>query len=110
MRKRASASVVVRDARPWEDERLVLGAAYDEPAPLLGRVQEQNLLTLLLEEVTSRGRALVIRGEPGIGKSRLLSEAARAARDRGMVVLTTTGVQSGGASAVCGAASASATG
>ena len=36
----------------------------------------------------------MLRGEPGIGKSRLLEEAARAAKARGMTVLTTAGVQS----------------
>src|SRR5919197_5564164 len=72
----------------------MLGTAHDEAAPLLGRLQEQALLTSLLDEVATRGQALVLRGEPGIGKSRLLSEAARAARERGMGVLSTTGVQS----------------
>src|SRR4051812_49104364 len=72
----------------------MLGTARDEAAPLLGRAQEQSLLTSLLDGVGDRGQALVLRGEPGIGKSRLLSTAAQAARDRGMTVLTTTGVQS----------------
>ena len=65
-----------------------------DAAPLLGRTQERRLLTSLLDEVTTHGQALVLRGEPGIGKSRLLSEAARTARERGMTVLTATGVQS----------------
>jgi DNA-binding CsgD family transcriptional regulator len=47
-----------------------------------------------LDDVAMRGQALVLHGDPGIGKSRLLSETARMARDRGMAVLTTTGVQS----------------
>ena len=72
----------------------MLGTARDEAAPLLGRDEEQSLLTSLLDEVATRGQALVLRGEPGIGKSRLLSDAARTARERGMSVLTTTGVQS----------------
>jgi DNA-binding CsgD family transcriptional regulator len=72
----------------------VLGSARDEAAPLLGRTQEQSLLTSLLDGVGDRGQALVLRGEPGIGKSRLLSVAAQTARDRGMTVLTATGVQS----------------
>ena len=47
-----------------------------------------------MDDVAARGQALVLRGEPGIGKSRLLAEAERTARERGMVVLTTAGVQS----------------
>jgi AAA ATPase-like protein len=78
----------------WEDEPLMLGTARDEIAPFLGRADEQRLLASLLDEVTTRGQALVLRGEPGIGKSRLLAEAARKARERGMAVLTATGVQS----------------
>ena len=72
----------------------MLGTTYDEATPLLGRLEEQNLLTSLLDDVATRGRALVLHGEPGIGKSRLLSETERTARSRGMTVLTTAGVQS----------------
>ena len=72
----------------------MLGTASDKAAPLLGRDQEQTLLRSTLDEVGTRGQALVLRGEPGIGKSRLLSATAGAARERGMSVLTTTGVQS----------------
>src|SRR5215469_6230282 len=68
--------------------------ARDEAAPLLGRDQEQSFLRSLLDEVATHGQALVLRGEPGVGKSRLLSDTARQARERGMRVLTTTGVQS----------------
>ena len=42
----------------------------------------------------SVGKVLVLRGEPGIGKSRLLTVADETARERGMSVLTATGVQS----------------
>jgi predicted ATPase len=52
----------------------MVGTARDEAAPLLGRHEEQSLLTSLLDDVDTRGHALVLRGEPGIGKSRLLSE------------------------------------
>lgn len=72
----------------------MLGTAHDEARPLLGRLEEQSLLTSLLDDVATRGHALVLHGEPGIGKSRLLSEAERMARERGMAVLTTSGVQS----------------
>jgi DNA-binding CsgD family transcriptional regulator len=72
----------------------MVGTIRDETALLLGRAHEQRLLASLLDEVATRGQALVLRGEPGIGKSRLLAETARKARERGMVVLTATGVQS----------------
>src|SRR5919204_555282 len=65
-----------------------------EAVPLLGRDVERSLLTSLLDEVSIHGQALVLRGEPGVGKSRLLSAAASGARERGMSVLSTTGVQS----------------
>src|SRR3954452_23384062 len=61
----------------------MLRTAHDAAASLLGRLQEQTLLTSLLDGVATHGQALVLRGEPGIGKSRLLAEAAEAARDRG---------------------------
>ena len=86
-----------REHPPRGPERIgvsCVGTAHDEAAPLLGRLEEQGLLTSLLDEVATRGQALVLRGEPGIGKSRLLAEAAQTARARGMAVLTTAGVQS----------------
>jgi DNA-binding CsgD family transcriptional regulator len=66
----------------------------NEATPLVGRDQEQGLLRSVLDEVTARGQALLLRGEPGIGKSRLLVTAGRTARQRGFSVLTTIGVQS----------------
>ena len=72
----------------------MLGAAHNGATRLVGRLQEQSLLTSLLDDVATRGQALVLRGEPGIGKSRLLSDTERSARERGMAVLTTIGVRS----------------
>ncbi len=72
----------------------MLGTAREEVAPFLGRADEERLLASLLDEVVTRGQALVLRGAPGIGKSRLLAEVTHKARERGMVVLTATGVQS----------------
>src|SRR4051794_13245477 len=80
--------------RGWEYGCLMLGTAHDEATPLLGRLEEQSLLASLFDDVAAHGQALVLHGEPGIGKSRLLSEAVRTARERDMAVLTTTGVQS----------------
>ncbi|HEX6583360.1 MAG TPA: ATP-binding protein, partial [Thermoleophilaceae bacterium] len=63
-------------------------------APLLGREAELEQLTGLLDAVDRHGAAVVIRGEPGIGKSRLVSEVADLARRRNMTVLASSGVQS----------------
>jgi len=71
----------------------MLGNVRDEVAPLVGREQEQSLLASVLDHVAVRGQALLLRGEAGIGKSRLISDTARAARERGMSALTAAGVQ-----------------
>src|ERR1700733_8758741 len=71
----------------------MIGSAHGEAEPLLGRLGEQSLMTSLLDDGATRGQALVLSGEPGIGKSRLLSMCERTARERGMAVLSTTGVQ-----------------
>src|SRR5688572_11695504 len=65
-----------------------------DAGPLLGREPEIELLTSLLDGIGSSGGALVLRGEPAIGKSRLLAEVMALARERGIGVLSTTGVQS----------------
>ncbi|SNS44679.1 regulatory protein, luxR family [Streptosporangium subroseum] len=59
---------------------------------LLGRDPELGVIDRLVDEVrASTGRALVLKGEPGIGKSALLDHARRAGR--GMRVLRVTGVE-----------------
>src|SRR3954471_496737 len=68
-------------------------AARTAAGRLLGRNAEVELLTALLDGVDDAGSTLVFHGEPGVGKSRLLSEAARLARERDITVLRTTGVQ-----------------
>ena len=67
--------------------------ARDDAGPLLGRDAETELLTSLLDGIETGGGALVLRGEPGIGKSRLLAKAVTLARERDIAVLRTTGVQ-----------------
>src|SRR4051794_36100577 len=62
--------------------------------PLVGRARELRRLHDLLAALPQHGGGLLLRGEPGIGKSALLAEAALSAADRGMRVLRTTGVQS----------------
>jgi tetratricopeptide (TPR) repeat protein len=60
---------------------------------LVGRAREIDVIEGLLDPSTGGG-ALVLRGEPGIGKSALLRRAEDTARARGYTVLTATGVES----------------
>ena len=69
-------------------------ALSKDRAPLRGRSTEIAVLTGLLDDVERTGAALVLRGDPGIGKSRLLSEAIALAEERQMNVLAARGVQS----------------
>ena len=62
--------------------------------PLVGRERELGVLDGLVDAVGDGGSAMVVCGEPGIGKSALLAMANRRATDRGMQVLTAIGVQS----------------
>jgi DNA-binding CsgD family transcriptional regulator len=61
---------------------------------IFGRERELGRLHELVDGVEGRGAALIVRGEPGIGKSTLLAAAARRARAAGMQLLQTSGVQS----------------
>ncbi len=59
-------------------------------SPFVGRGFEWALLQRLLERLPQgEGRTVLVEGEPGIGKSRLLRELARHARERGFPVLAT---------------------
>jgi len=71
-----------------------MSIAASNPGLLLGRDAEIELLASLLDGIHEGGDALVLYGEPGIGKSRLLAAAAALARERGFTVLSATGVQS----------------
>jgi DNA-binding CsgD family transcriptional regulator len=61
---------------------------------LLGRDDELAQLYGLIDGIGRRGGALVVRGEAGIGKSALLEAAAGRARERGVTVVSATGVPS----------------
>jgi DNA-binding CsgD family transcriptional regulator len=72
----------------------VPAAAAPTHSLLYGRAREIELLTELISRGKAHGQALVIRGDPGIGKSALLAAASTAARANGFEVLAATGVQS----------------
>src|SRR5829696_5429938 len=61
---------------------------------LVGRARELRRLHDLLSVLPQHGGSLLLRGEPGIGKSALLQAAAASATTRGMRVLRASGVQS----------------
>jgi DNA-binding CsgD family transcriptional regulator len=63
------------------------------PAALVGRSAELRRLAELIDGASGGGGCLVVSGDPGIGKSALLGEAARLAVDRGMRVLRARGSQ-----------------
>ena len=54
----------------------MLASAHNGATPLVDRLEEQTLLTSLLDDVATRGQALGLHGEPGIGKPRLLAKRA----------------------------------
>ena len=60
---------------------------------LVGREFELQRVDGLIDDVLERGGALMLSGEPGVGKSALLAAAAERAADHGMRVLRATGVQ-----------------
>jgi predicted ATPase len=67
------------------------GAGNDSPQePLIDRQLELDLLSQHIARVieTGTGHAVLILGESGVGKSRLAVEAASAARQRGMTVIS----------------------
>src|SRR4030095_661293 len=59
--------------------------AADGPGAIVGRDRQRQLLSSRLEELWGgRSGLVLIEGEPGIGKSRLLAELLQQARARGV--------------------------
>ncbi|MFF6888473.1 ATP-binding protein [Streptomyces sp. NPDC012421] len=69
------------------------GVSGSDGGALLGRERETGLLAGALDTVLAGrgGSALVLRGEPGVGKTALLSWAKAAARGRGLLVVEAAG-------------------
>jgi len=61
---------------------------------LVGREPELAQLETFIGHLSDRGGALVVRSEPGLGKSALLAAAGELADERGVTVLRTGGVPS----------------
>ena len=62
-----------------------------EPARLVGREHELRQIGAAFNAISEGGRALLIAGEPGVGKSSLLAAAIEDARRRGLTVLSVRG-------------------
>jgi DNA-binding CsgD family transcriptional regulator/tetratricopeptide (TPR) repeat protein len=60
---------------------------------LVGREAELTLLAGLIGEAPRRGHAIVLLGDPGIGKTSLLRAAAARAREAGFTICETAGVE-----------------
>ena len=73
---------------------LSTGSEESVSAPLVGREDELAQIEERLDLAGERGGALVVRGEPGVGKSALLEAVRSSAADRGLATLATAGFQS----------------
>ena len=60
---------------------------------LIGRDRELGVLANLIDQAEHSGAAVVVLGDPGIGKSSLLRAAADRGRAAGLRVLATTGIE-----------------
>ena len=78
-------------AAPPVVERIPIGAYLGSlpGGPLVGRVHEWERLRLLIDETgTGSGRTVLLAGEPGAGKTRLVQEAMLELRDRNYAIST----------------------
>jgi tetratricopeptide (TPR) repeat protein len=88
------------DASRQASRSLAAAATVEQGRPFVGRVQELRELRAALEEAAARqGCLLLVTGEPGIGKSRLMEELARQLPEQGWRVLVGRCWEHGGAPA-----------
>ena len=85
---------------PPQGRRRVTVPGSDERDPFFGRRAELEVLDLALDDaIGGHGSLVLIAGQAGIGKSRLLDEVSRRAREREMNVLWGRCWEAGGAPA-----------
>jgi eukaryotic-like serine/threonine-protein kinase len=88
------------DASRQAGESLVAAATVEQGRPFVGRAQEfRELGAALGEAAARRGCLLLVTGEPGIGKSRLMEELAGQLAEQGWRVLVGRCWEHGGAPA-----------
>jgi DNA-binding SARP family transcriptional activator/tetratricopeptide (TPR) repeat protein len=89
----ASARAVAARLKPSEEvstvERSFEAAGAGESVPLVGRMAEKERIGAILEEARTRHleQVVMVKGEPGVGKTRLLREFSAAVREAGGTVL-----------------------
>ena len=72
-------------------------SAQNPRRTLIGRGREVEAVRAAVESaLRGEGQALLVTGEPGIGKTRLVAEASRLAQEAGARVLVGTAVEGGG--------------
>src|SRR3954468_13066731 len=77
------------DAAPKPQGATLNSIPYPAAGPLLEREHELSRMDAVLDELRDGGiPSLVVAGDPGIGKTRLLTELAERTRARGGVALT----------------------
>ena len=86
---------------PGTDQRAYIGRVRvafpgmtDKDTNLVGREEELSRLRELVASPYTESRVLLLLGDPGMGKTVLLAEAARGARSAGMRVLAAAGRES----------------
>jgi DNA-binding CsgD family transcriptional regulator len=76
------------------DDDAMTRQATSRPSELLfGRDAELRILEQRLDSVGEHGSALLVRGDPGVGKTSVLAAAKKLASERRLAVLSTAGVQ-----------------
>jgi hypothetical protein len=65
------------------------------PEELFGREEELRDIGAAFDDISARGYALAVVGDPGVGKTALLRAAADEADRRGLIVLSVRGTQEG---------------
>lgn len=71
----------------------VVQPAYVGAAPLVGRGEDLSFINSFFNDSVVQGAALLLTGEPGVGKTALLDALAESAARRGVRVLRARGVQ-----------------
>ena len=77
------------------DERSVGTKTSNESdaTAIVGRDREIATLARAIDDIEEHGSALLIRGDPGMGKTTLIDLVADRARDAGLAVVRAAGVQ-----------------